>query len=266
MIARRLIVQRQSPDWDGVDSVEHSVSFLERRLFDPDTAKGREMLELTHQILRFWQSNAALAFWDARGALKHIAHRCWRQVENVDEIIMDADFDASVRSQFNDGDLILFVDDDDWIAPDAFAQIEQMMDGLSGGAIWGRARFDGDWQWTEVLGGPMTVYTNNYAVRASELPDRPLQRVMQHGAMDGEYREGRWRPAVVDHWGTTITNKAPCSWNYMLQAMRHEQPVAELHRRIRHYAKTQPLLDKRVDWAADWVRQAQAIIERCLPE
>lgn len=260
----RLIVQRQSPDWSAINSVEESVAFLDGRLFDSTTEKGREHLDYTRKLLQFWAEQTGVPFWQARGRLKEIAHVTWAQVAHCDRVVLDADFDATVGEQFSDDDWILFVDDDDWIAPSAFAHLAAMTDAKHDGVFWGRVRFDGEWQWLDILGGPLTIYTNNYAVRVGAISDLRMADAMQHSTLEAMYREGQWRPTQLEQWGLTVTNKSPCSWNYLHQSMMKDDPQAEFKKRLQQYVGGAPSPDPRVAWASEVSMRSKKELAGCL--
>lgn len=262
---KRYIVQRQSPDWSAITSVEQSVANLEKRLFDPTSDSGREKLEYTKSLLRFWNEHTQIPFWEARGRLKAVAHQTWQKVLGVDGIILEGDFDAKVGEQFESDDVVLFVDDDDWIAPDVFKQLERHVAGSDQGVVWGRVRFDGEWQWLDVTGTELVVYTNNYAVRTGSIANRKLAPAMQHGTLDLAYRQQQWQPELAQIWGVTVTNKSPCSWNYLHQSMMRPDPLAEFQARLHRYVnKASEPLDKRVRWAKDATEAAQSVIRAAM--
>ena len=258
---RRLIVQRQSPDWSTIGSIEESVAYLEHRLFDPETADGRQKLAYTAELLQFWDRCTGVPFWTMRQRLKDIAQATWRAAD-ADEIVLDADFDATVGDVFAADDLILFVDDDDWIAPDAFARLAALAERTQAGVVWGRVRFDGQWQWLPVHGGPITVYTNNYLVRAGSIAGYRLADAMQHSTLQQAYAAGTWPPVLTELWGVTVTNKSPCSWNYLHQPMQSADPEGEFQRRLRQYAHNDGSVDQRVSWAADSAIRSRQLFQR----
>lgn len=258
---KRLIVQRQSPDWSKVHSIDDSVTFLENRLFDPATDDGRQKLEYTRRLLQFWEQCTGTPFWSVRQQLKDLAHASWKQVHAVDEIVLHADFDATVGEQFAANDRILFVDDDDWIAPDAFERLDDLASRTKYGVIWGRARFDGLWQWLEIHGGPITVYTNNYLVLAGSIADLRLADAMQHSTLQAMYAAGTWQPLELSDCGLTVTNKSPCSWNYLHQPMQSSHPVEEFNRRLDQYAHARFDRDDRVAWAHPLATASQQVFQ-----
>ena len=233
-------------------------------MFDPGSTSGRERLEYTKSLLHFWNENTKVPFWEIRGQMKTVAHRTWHEVLGVDEILLEADFDSLVDDTFEPNDVVLFVDDDDWIAPDVFKQLERHVGDNDQGVVWGRVRFDGDWQWTDLTGAEFTVYTNNYVVRARSIGGQKLSFAMQHGTVEELFRQHQWWPVLAEMWGITVTNKSPCCWNYLHQSVMHSDPVAEFHSRVQRYLQPSERLDPRVRWAKDATEAAREVIRSAL--
>jgi hypothetical protein len=120
--------------------------------------------------------------------------------------------------------LVVFVDDDDWLAPHLFARLREFASVRAGvdGFRWGMVRFgravytsDADANFAShptVTLRPIdqTIYTNSYAVRGIVVERLGVDAVCECLDAQAQYDAGRFAPATVAQY-LSCTNKHPAS-------------------------------------------------------
>jgi hypothetical protein len=191
---------RASPDWLVWDP-EDSRAFC-RNIGVPET--------LIVDYVSLWNSAFRVDYRRFRHELKRIASATLSRVKNAAL--------ATNLPALNDGDLVAFTDDDDWLAPDLFEHLR----GSGEGFRWGSVRLG------PVFANPAEpaystiyhlrpvdrlVYSNNYAATGRAIKRLGVNALLEH--WNAQRRSDallwkRWRPASVPHH-LSVANKNPCS-------------------------------------------------------
>lgn len=219
---RDLIVLRPSPDWPRFDLAE-SRAFLAGVGFDPN---------LVMDFAGIWDRTFTRDYRWVREAVKQLSLRSYRAVAGA-ELVLLAEFDpATCEAE----DRILFADDDDWLAPELFAQLPRAE---HDGYRWGSLRVGLDFDPTapgaqacarRPLGD--IVYTNNYALSGRGLNHAGLGAVDEHTRAQQVFRQAsfhvhdsaRYLSCAVKHPCSTVAVRAEMGAGF------REAPVEALDR------------------------------------
>jgi hypothetical protein len=121
--------------------------------------------------------------------------------------------------------LIVFIDDDDWLAPQLFARLRELapaaadVDGFKWGSVlMGRSlhpSLDADASFAlhpTLLLRPiqLRIATNNYAVSGAALRRLDIDTLFEHFHAQGEFESGRFAPDTVAQY-LSCANKHPAS-------------------------------------------------------
>jgi hypothetical protein len=208
------IVVRHSPDWLSFDP-ESSRAFCVK-LNLPET--------LIIDFMTFWNTAVAIDYRQFRFRIKEIAQQTLLGVEYA-QVISDAALRALALADKVPLDaLVVFVDDDDWLAPHLFARLREFASAGAGidGFRWGVVRLGRDLYTLDadtnfalhptVTLRPIdqTIYTNSYAVRGVALERLGVEAVCEHIDAQAQYDGGRFAPATVAEY-LSCTNKHPAS-------------------------------------------------------
>jgi hypothetical protein len=209
------IVVRHSPDWLTFDP-ESSRAFC-LRCGLPET--------LVIDFMAFWDAAVAINYRQFRFRIKEIAHQTLVGVEGA-QIISDAVFRTLVlRGQVPSDALIVFIDDDDWLAPQLFARLRELAPAAAGvdGFKWGSVlmgrtfhlALDADANFAlhptlllrPIHGG---IATNNYAVSGAALRRLGIDTLFEHDRAHVQFESGRFAPDTVAQY-LSCANKHPAS-------------------------------------------------------
>ena len=200
---RNYIVVRESPDWLGYD-LESSRQFC-RRSGLPETA----VIEMADA----WDRALAVDYRHFRAELKRISTANLYEVSDA-EVLAHWEF-RSV--DLGGDDYVIFVDDDDWLAPEVFVTLRQQS--LGDGALWSSVRVGSDFSPNRVEADTgmfslrptsNVVYTNNYAMTGRALRRVGLGAAFEHYNAQKASDDGRFRPACVPRY-LSAANKHPAS-------------------------------------------------------
>jgi hypothetical protein len=169
---KNVLVLRASPDWATFE-IDRSRDFLKSLRLPED---------LIVEFAALWSRHFKTDYRDVRAQLKEIAIGTLRAVRQT----------SFVRHQDWDGDgaegRIAFVDDDDWMAPDLFEGLPELIPGEDG-TRWGSLRlgrvFGPNGYAIPILQRrPLdaVVYTNNYAVTSKAIGRLGRPALFEHDA------------------------------------------------------------------------------------
>jgi hypothetical protein len=203
-----LIVLRASPDWMRFDLAAsrpwlRSVGLAE---------------DLLTRFVPLWDAHFAVDYRSFRTAMKALALDSYRAVDGA--MLVEG---GGVPDGLPPEAQIVFVDDDDWLAPDLFARaaIPADADGLS----WGSMRVGHVFPWTRTADPARTVqrrpigariYTNNYMVTADAIARFGQPALFEHTEAQHLFRSGRfvaassplYLSAAVKHPCCTLSARA----------------------------------------------------------
>lgn len=250
------VVLRDSPDWLSYND-QQSRDFCLRFALPENTlidfiSIWDAALDVDYRHFRHIMKDAALAnFRKVRGAI----------------FLTHADFRAIGPEP---DDLIVFVDDDDWLAPDLFLRLRDAS-GSDDGAKWGSIRVGPVFSHspeTQTHGvfyarpiDPI-LYTNNYAVTGRSLMRLGVNPLFEHRDAQRQFDIGAYRPNTVPRY-LSAANKHPCSTMAALFFLSFEpfrrDPRAEICRFADALARSSP--EPNTQWMAEPLRNLRGLIE-----
>ncbi len=244
------IVLRASPDWLSFD-IRQTRPFCESLGFDG---------EMIINFARFWDERMAIPFLSYRHLMKGVALESIRACRNA-EFVRFTELDCATME---DDDVYYFTDDDDWVSPDLF---ENMDLGVSGGfQLWGsiyvgRMYTDTPQALTSdpvVYERPFcdtTVYTNNYALTGRTIKSLGVAAVLEHFDLQVEVDEGRATPTLNLAY-LSAANKHPCCTMAILFNMQSADFQANLHRLMATYVEDLKLanVNPQIAWIEPYLR------------
>jgi hypothetical protein len=253
---RNYIVLRDSPDWLSY-SDQQSRDFCSRFALPQNTIID---------FISMWDAALAVDYRHFRHVMKDTALANFRQVRGA-IFLEHADFRAIAAQP---DDLVVFVDDDDWLAPDLFIRLREAADN-GDGANWGSIRIGPVFSHsapTQTHGifyaRPIDriLYTNNYAVTGRALMRLGVEQLFEHRDAQKQFDAGTYRPKTVPHH-LSAANKHPCSTMAALFFLSFEpfrrDPRAELCRFADALAQSSPEPD--TPWIAEPVRRLHSLVE-----
>ena len=195
------VVVRQSPDWANIAVA----AFMEQsRQFCRTIGRPEDQV---NELMALWDSTFGISFFATRQRMKEIAQANLRTIRNC-SVHQIADFKTA---DFDNREIFCFVDDDDWFSPEIFTSLEGADDGKIEGFRWKHVVFGNkDGQAVTLRAVSPTVYTNNYAVKAGYLKNKPanLKSVLQHFDADAAFK--KMKIVNIDSY-LSVTNKHPAS-------------------------------------------------------
>jgi hypothetical protein len=210
------VVVRHSPDWLSFDPEASRAYCLSNRM--PET--------LIIDFMAIWDAAVAIDYRRFRFRLKEIAQQTLVSVEGG-RIIGDAAFrQLTLAGEVPPDALVVFIDDDDWLAPHLFSRLRELAVAGAGvdGFRWGSVRLGRDFKWTldadanfalhpTVALRPIdqrTIYTNNYAVSGAALGRLGIDALCEDFDAHEQLDSGRFAPATVAQY-LSCANKHPAS-------------------------------------------------------
>jgi hypothetical protein len=215
-----------------------------------------------------------IAMWDAaldvdyrlfRHIMKGTSLANFRQVH--DSIFLEhVDFRAMALEP---DDLIVFVDDDDWLAPDLFTHLRDAPG--QDGAKWGSVRVGPVFSHSPetpahgvLYDRPIddVLYTNNYATTGHSLIRLGLEQLFEHRDAQRQFDVGAYRPNTVPQY-LSAANKHPCSTMAVLFFLSFEpfrrDPRTEISRFAEALARSSP--EPNVHWIAEPFQKLHDLVE-----
>ena len=250
------VVLRNSPDWLSYTD-QQSRDFCARFALPENTILD---------FISIWDAALDVDYRRFRHVMKDAALANFAKVHGS-VFLEHADFR---RLALNPDDLVVFVDDDDWLAPDLFSRLRDMPDSQDG-MKWGSIRVGPvfspapETQPQGVLYPrpiDQTLYTNNYAVTGRALLRVGLEQLFEHRDAQQQFDAGAYRPQTVPQY-LSAANKHPCSTMAALfflnfEPFRHD-PRAEISRFAD--ALTRSSLEANTQWIAEPLRTLHSLIE-----
>lgn len=236
------IVVRHSPDWLSFDPEASRAFCVQRNL--PET--------LVIDFIAIWNAAVAVDYRHFRFRIREIAQQTLVNVAEA-EIITDAALRALVvAGKIPPDALVVFIDDDDWLAPHLFARLREFasVDGRVDGFRWGLVRLGRDrYSWgdaeTNFASRPTLtvrpieerqIYTNGYAVSGAALGRLGVDAVCEHFDAETQYQAGRFAPVTVPEH-LSCANKHPAHTMAAHALLGSEEYRRDLRADIRRWAE-----------------------------
>ena len=267
-----VIIERQSPDWGSPSFDAEEAARLLAAQFYGKSEEGLQYAAYTRELHNLWASCFSTSLSSCRKFLRDLAHQNWHQVAKCNAIYTEPQHSYVSRNVFGkDEGWILFTDDDDWFCPKAFVRLEEIRTRSSSNCIiWNRIRFDGGLETTPLIPTaehPLYTYTNNYALRANTFKSgTDVAGVMQHGYANTMVERKIWSVFFTDNLTLSVTNKSPCSWNYLHKAKQSDNSKQALLQSVKHYAWNSIDSYGELSWAQPYVEASQKFFRKILSE
>jgi len=244
------IVQRQTPDWLTFD-LEQSRPFLRGAGLNED---------LVIDFARIWDKEFRVGYREWRDRVKQISLMNYRSVGSA-SLMSRAEFD---RISISPDDLILFIDDDDWLHPQLYFELQRYVNGADG-YVFGNILCASRVQLRRVEDG---CYTNNYAVSAHYLRalDGRTERVAQHWDAHEAFHAPGFRLTHVPLY-LSATNKHPASAMKLKDGLQQaELSAATLRRLVERYVDeaAQAEIPEPASWVATHRQRVRDVFARLL--
>jgi hypothetical protein len=217
------IVVRHSPDWLSFDPETSRAFCVQRNL--PET--------LIIDFIAVWDAAVAVDYRQFRFRIKEIAQQTLVGVEHA-QIISDAALRALVLAGKVPPDaLVVFVDDDDWLAPHVFARLREFASVGAGvdGFRWGSVEL-GRGFWREALDADanfalhptvtlrpidqVRIHTNSYAVSGATLERLGIDAVCEMSTHASSMMLGGSRPTPWRNIYHVPTSIQPAPWQRII--------------------------------------------------
>jgi hypothetical protein len=236
--ARVRILVRQSPDWRHTpyeELIAGSRAFC--RLVGAAAGFGENFIS---DAVAVWDRTFATSYFHVRAAMKDIAQHNLREVRQA---LIEPVATAGAATQ----DLHVFIDDDDWLHPSLWRELQPQHGAQHDGYIFGNVLCVSRVELRRVEDG---CYTNNYAVTGHHLRSLggDCVRFAQHWDANEAFHQPTFRRSYVPRY-LSATNKHPASAMKLKDGLQNAELSAQTLRR---------LVEKFVDESAQQQAPAQA--------
>lgn len=259
-MGKRIVAVRYSPDWLALTD-DDTRCFLRRHHIDEN---------LLVDFMALWDSNLKVDYRSFRDEIAKLSRASFAAVRGA-EVIPHEVLRETRRAP---DDLIAFVDDDDWLAPGLFEELEKAcLRPLNG--IW----------WGSILVGPQlttyeesqtvplielrplkrVIYTNNYAVTGRALNHHGYPRLFEHYHADRRFGKFWWPPKKVPLY-LSAASKHPCS-TVSVQFFMAQPPFrADPRRHVERFADqlAEAVIPAEYGWLKEPVDAVEALVRRAL--
>lgn len=238
-----IIVQRQTLDW----------SALTHEAFRPMSADFCRLWgkpeDYVFQLMQLWDETFAISYFETRAKLKALSTRNLTSVAGVEFIPYNGYQSIPDRHGF-----YLFMDDDDWAAPDLGVVLAEQSPEEHSALLWRAVNIGSPQQEYPVFvwGLNGRCMTNNYAVSSVWLNHlRKLDAMVQHAAAAKTLAS--FGEVVQLDVAITASNKSPCSSVSLDRGLDGNLSPEKLAALVEDYlARMATLLPEHM-WMAQWV-------------
>lgn len=259
-MGKRIVAVRHSPDWLGLTD-DDTRRFLRRHGIDEN---------LLVDFMALWDGALKVDYRSFRHEIAAVSRASFAAVRGA-EVMSHETLRATKPAR---DDLILFVDDDDWLSPALFEEIDAACPHPVNGIWWG-----------SILVGPQlttyeasqtapvielrplrrVIYTNNYAITAAALNRHGYDRLFEHYHADRRFGKFWWPPKKVPKY-LSAASKHPCSTVSVQFFMAQPQFRADPRRHVARFAEqlAQAHIPAGYDWLRAPVAQVEALVRRAL--
>lgn len=261
-MGNRIVAVRYSPDWLGLTD-DDTRRFLRRHGIDEN---------LLVDFITLWDGVMKVNYRQFRHEIAALSRASFAAVRGADVVPHEV---LRTRTPAND-DLIVFVDDDDWLSPTLFEDLAEACPRPVNGIWWG-----------SILVGPQmttyaasqrdpvielrplqrVIYTNNYAVTGRALKWHGYGRLFEHYHADRRFGKFLWPPRKVARY-LSAASKHPCSTISVQFFMAQPEFRADPRRSIARFADqlAEAVIPPEYGWLNAPVRQVEALVRRALGE
>jgi len=250
------VVLRNSPNWLSYDD-QQSRDFCTRFALPENTIID---------FISMWDAALDVDYRYFRHIMKDTSLANFRQVR--DSVFLEHAVFRAIAPEPDD--LIVFVDDDDWLAPDLFTHLRDARDSRDG-SKWGSIRVGPVFSHSPetrahsvLYDRPIddVLYTNNYAATGHSLRRLGLEQLFEHRDAQRQFDVGAYRPNTVSQY-LSAANKHPCSTMAVLFLLSFEpfrrDPRAEISRFADALAQSSP--EPNAQWIAEPFQKLHNLVE-----
>lgn len=248
------VVLRNSPDW---------LAYNDRQSRDFCVRLGLPENTII-EFISVWDAVLGVDYRRFRHAVKEIALTNFSQVR--DSIFLDHTNLCTIAPKADD--LFVFVDDDDWLAPDLFMRLRDRSFS-DDGATWGSIRvgpvFSRSPETQEhgvLYARPIDqiLYTNNYAVTGRALMRLQVEQLFEHFDAQKQFDSGAYKPTAIPEY-LSVANKHPCSTMAVLFFMSLASFRSDPRADIAGFARALSLSTPNPPWIVEPVRKLRDLLE-----
>jgi len=261
-MGKRIVAVRHSPDWLALTE-DDTRRFLRRHGIDEN---------LLVDFIALWDRALKVDYRTFRHEIAALSRASFSAVRGA-EVMSHVALRATTPAK---DDLVVFVDDDDWLAPSLFEELAAACPRPLNGIWWG-----------SILVGPQlttyeasqydpiielrplerVIYTNNYAVTGRALNWHGYGRLFEHYHADRRFGKFWWPPKKVPKY-LSAASKHPCSTVSVQFFMAQPQFRADPRRHVARFAEQ--LAEAQIPAGYDWLKapvgQVEALVRRALGE
>lgn len=261
-MADRIIAVRESPDWLGLTE-DDTRRFLKRHGMRED---------LLVDFIGIWDHLMKVDYRAFRNEIAALSRENYAAVKGA-RVMPHQELRATTPAK---DDLVVFVDDDDWLSPDLFLDLDAACPKPFNGVYWGSILVGHQFTtFQEALEKPIielrpverVIYTNNYAVTGRALNHNGYGRLFEHYHADRRFGKFWLPPKKVERY-LTAASKHPCSTVTVKFFMQHPEFHADPRRVVARFADQ--LAEAEIPDAYDWlrtpVRALEDLVRRALGE
>ncbi|MFS8039306.1 hypothetical protein ACI7BZ_20490 [Xanthobacter sp. AM11] len=259
-MGNRIVAVRYSPDWLGLTD-DDTRRFLRRHGIDEN---------LLVDFMALWDKAMKVDYRSFRHEIAKLSRQSFAAVRGA-QVIPHESLRATRRAG---DDLVVFVDDDDWLSPGLFEELEAACPRPVSGIWWGsimvgpqHSSYEASQSAPIIELRPLkrVIYTNNYAVTGRALNWHGYNRLFEHYHADRRFGKFLWPPKTVAKY-LSATSKHPCSTVSVQFFMAQPQFRADPRRHVERFADqlAQAPIPPAYDWLKAPVAQVEALVRRAL--
>ncbi len=259
-MGKRIVAVRYSPDWLALTD-DDTRRFLRRHHIDEN---------LLVDFMALWDRNLKVDYRSFRDEIAKLSRASFAAVRGAEVIPLEVLRETKRASD----DLIAFVDDDDWLSPGLFEELEKACPRPLNGIWWG-----------SILVGPQlttyedsqtvplielrplkrVIYTNNYAVTGRALNHHGYPRLFEHYHADRRFGKF-WGPPKKEPLYLSAASKHPCSTVSVQFFMAQPQFRADPRRHVERFADqlAEAVIPAEYGWLKQPVDAVEALVRRAL--
>ncbi len=252
-----ILVQRQTLAWEEMDHPRF------RELSAPFCRMWGKADDFVFRLMQLWDRTFSIGYFEVRYRLKQIAQSNQQSLSDIECVTYQ-----SYRNIPDGGQFYLFIDDDDWLAPDIGVRLSASELQYFNGLLWQVAAIGAPNAHVAVItSGSNSCMTNNYAISGRWLGGlNRLPEVIQHGAAVKTFEDlqnvGRLDQIL------SVTNKSPCSSVFLARGLRGEFEPAKLADLVNRYVvkmkEITPQQFAAISWATGYIAETLALFESVL--
>ena len=257
MIAKNtpvMVIQRQTLDWSNM-TVE---SF--RPLSEDFCRLWSKPADYIFRLMQLWNKTFSLDYFQTRAALKAIA---LRNMHASDAVFVPYQQYQNIPDQ---NGFYVFLDDDDWVAPDIAAVLAAQLPEKHDALLWRTISIGSPQQEHPVFiwGLNGRCMTNNYAVSGVWLDHlKKLDQVIQHARAERTLSVlSKIQQLDV---ALTASNKSPCSSVSLDRGLQGNLSSEHLKKMVDEYLKKMATRTPEHlwmgEWSAPWIEETVALFQ-----